>query len=91
MTDKAPKVTSTVTRIKGSNVRQEGKPTTGSPFGSLCSQMRSCFKCGKHRVQSQLRTIKILGRAERVCAPSCKETEVPIDARADHSNRRPPR
>jgi len=32
----------------------------------------SCFMCGKHRVRSQLRTRQLLGKAQTVCAPSCK-------------------
>jgi hypothetical protein len=41
----------------------------GSTFGSL---RRSCFRCGMYRVPAQLRTVRVLGRSERVCAPSCQ-------------------
>jgi hypothetical protein len=36
---------------------------------------RSCFMCGKHRQQAQLRSKRILGRSEMVCAPSCTPAE----------------
>jgi hypothetical protein len=35
----------------------------------------SCFLCGKHRPRAQLKTRKLLGRAQSVCAPSCKEAD----------------
>jgi hypothetical protein len=46
--------------------------SAGSAFGSLGDNTRSCFKCGKHRSRSQLRALRILGRTELVCAPSCE-------------------
>jgi hypothetical protein len=35
----------------------------------------SCFLCGKHRPRAQLKTRKLLGRAQSVCAPTCKEAD----------------
>ncbi len=35
----------------------------------------SCFLCGKHRPRAQLKTRKLLGRAQSVCAPNCKEAD----------------
>jgi hypothetical protein len=37
----------------------------------------SCFLCGKHRPRAQLKTRKLLGRAQSVCAPNCKEADAP--------------
>jgi hypothetical protein len=31
----------------------------------------SCFKCGRHKVLSELLTKKILGRNQKVCALNC--------------------
>ncbi len=42
----------------------------GSPFlGS--GHTRSCFKCGRHRPPSSLQSVRLLGRTELVCKPSC--------------------
>jgi hypothetical protein len=35
----------------------------------------SCYLCGKHRTRSLMKTRKLLGRAQAVCAPSCKEMD----------------
>ena len=70
MTDKKPAPDAEV----GSNLRRQNKPV-GSTFGSL---MRTCLKCGKYRTPAQLRTIRILGRFERVCEPSCKALEASV-------------
>jgi hypothetical protein len=60
----------THTEIRDDGLRFEAK-LNGSPFfGS--GNMRSCFKCGKHRLPGSLRSIKVLGRQERVCAPKCE-------------------
>jgi hypothetical protein len=32
----------------------------------------SCFKCGRHKVLSELVTKKILGRNQKVCAVNCQ-------------------
>jgi hypothetical protein len=47
-----------------------GAKASGSPFVSA-GNTRSCFLCGTHRQQSQLRSRRLLGRSEMVCAPTC--------------------
>lgn len=47
----------------------------GSPFKvgyTFSGATMSCFLCGKHRARTQMMTRKVLGRAQAVCAPSCK-------------------
>ena len=59
----------THTAVSDDGLRFETK-VNGSPFfGS--GNMRSCLKCGKHRLPGHLKSFKVLGRQERVCAPSC--------------------
>lgn len=62
------------TTVDESGLRYRSK-TPGSPFkvaGSFGSATMSCFICGKHRPRSQLKTRKLLGKSQPVCAPSCK-------------------
>jgi hypothetical protein len=60
----------THTAVSDDGLRFEAK-LNGSPFfGS--GHMRSCFKCGRHRLPTALRSLKVLGRQERVCAPQCE-------------------
>jgi hypothetical protein len=33
----------------------------------------SCFLCGKHRARSALKSRKLLGKTQFVCAPNCRE------------------
>jgi hypothetical protein len=70
MAEKPP----TLATIADSNLRYLSKPV-GSSFGGLGNPKRSCFRCGAHRVPTQLRTVKVMGRNERVCEPSCKALE----------------
>jgi hypothetical protein len=42
----------------------------GSPFVGN-GNTRSCFLCGKHRQAAQLKSKRILGKAQMVCAPGC--------------------
>jgi len=35
----------------------------------------SCFLCGKHRPRAMLKSKKLLGKSQPVCAPSCKELD----------------
>ena len=61
----------------GSVVREDGlryaSRVTGSPFSNGASQsMRSCFRCGTHRAPDQMKSQKILGKSQRVCAPNCQ-------------------
>ncbi len=50
----------------------------GSPFkvdslGGAATM--SCFLCGKHRPRQLLKTRNLIGKAQSVCAPSCKELD----------------
>jgi hypothetical protein len=50
----------------------------GSPFASagvFSAATMSCFLCGKHRARTSLKSRKLLGKTQFVCAPSCKEAE----------------
>ena len=59
----------TCTSVSTDGLRYESK-VGGSPFlGS--GHTRSCFKCGKHRPPSSLQSMRVLGRTEVVCKPSC--------------------
>ena len=42
----------------------------------------SCFKCGKHRPRSLLKSRRILGRNEMVCEPTCKTVDDIINGSA---------
>ena len=51
---------------------------SGSPFKATTTfgaATMSCFLCGKHRPRSMMKTRKVLGKAQAVCAPSCKEMD----------------
>ncbi|MDP4301053.1 hypothetical protein [Leptothrix discophora] len=65
------------TAIDSDGLRYLSK-TPGSPFGSAgthSAATMSCFLCGKHRARSQLKTRKLLGKSQLVCAPTCNELE----------------
>ena len=50
----------------------------GSPFASagvFSAATMSCFLCGKHSARTSLKSRKLLGKTQFVCAPSCKEAE----------------
>ncbi|NKI96814.1 MULTISPECIES: hypothetical protein [unclassified Rhizobacter] len=50
----------------------------GSPFASagvFSAATMSCFLCGKHRARTSLKSRKLLGKTQFVCAPSCKEAD----------------
>ena len=50
----------------------------GSPFissGSFGTATMSCFLCGKHRPRTHLKSRRLLGQMQFVCAPNCKELE----------------
>jgi hypothetical protein len=61
------------TRLSADGLRY-GAKAPGSPFLGG-GNTRSCFMCGKHRQQAQLRSKRILGRSEMVCAPACTADE----------------
>lgn len=65
------------TEIDGDGLRYRSK-VPGSPFastGAFGTATMSCFLCGKHRPRSMLKTRRLLGKAQTVCAPSCKEAD----------------
>lgn len=65
------------TQIDTDGLRYKSK-SAGSPFGgrgAFAGGTMSCLLCGKHRPRSMLKNKSILGRNERVCAPSCKELD----------------
>ena len=56
------------------------KKAPGSPFastGAFGAATMSCFLCGKHRPRSALKSRRLLGKAQFVCSPSCKEADNP--------------
>ena len=68
----------TKTSIDSDGLRYRSK-TPGSPFtaaGAFGAATMSCFLCGKHRPRSLLKSRRLLGKAQFVCAPSCKEADV---------------
>ena len=65
----------TPTKVAENGLRYKSK-APGSPFvssGAFSSSTMSCFLCGKHRLRSQLKSRRLLGKVQTVCAPSCKE------------------
>jgi hypothetical protein len=63
------------TTIQADGLRYKSK-VGGSPFaaaGDFQAGTMSCFLCGKHRPRNTLKTRRLLGKAQHVCAPSCKE------------------
>ena len=65
------------TKIQADGLRYKAKEG-GSPFasaGDFQAGTMSCFLCGKHRPRNTLKTRRLLGKAQHVCAPSCKEAE----------------
>ncbi|MEO8297884.1 MAG: hypothetical protein ABI574_08760 [Burkholderiales bacterium] len=77
--DQDPKTT-----IDPDGLRYRSK-APGSPFtatGAFAPSTMSCFLCGKHRPRQSLKTRKLLGKAQFVCAPSCKELEATLAGNA---------
>lgn len=65
------------TQIDANGLRYHSK-ASGSPFAStgvFSAATMSCFFCGKHRPRSALKSRKLLGKTQFVCAPSCKEAD----------------
>ena len=63
------------TSIDSDGLRYRSK-SPGSPFvaaGGLGAATMSCFLCGKHRARTALKSRKLLGKTQFVCAPSCSE------------------
>ena len=68
-------------------VAADGLRYTSRKAGSIFNQpshagaaVLSCFLCGKHRGRSNLKTRKMFGSNQAVCAPSCKELEAQLQA-----------
>jgi hypothetical protein len=61
------------TRLSADGLRYSTK-ASGSPFTGA-GNTRSCFLCGVHRQNSSLKSKRVLGRIEMVCAPSCNSEE----------------
>jgi hypothetical protein len=57
------------TRLSADGLRYSTK-APGSPFTGA-GNTRSCFLCGVHRQNSSLKSKRVLGRTEKVCAPDC--------------------
>ncbi|HZE92425.1 MAG TPA: hypothetical protein VE029_12070 [Rhizobacter sp.] len=71
------------TKIQADGLRYKTK-AGGSPFaaaGDFQAGTMSCFLCGKHRPRNTLKTRRLLGKAQHVCAPSCKEAAMGITAK----------
>jgi hypothetical protein len=63
------------TTIDSDGLRYRSKKP-GSPFvsaGDFSAATMSCFLCGKHRVRSSMKSRKLLGKTQFVCAPNSKE------------------
>ena len=63
----------TATRVAPSGLRYSAK-MSGSPFTGA-GHTRSCFLCGKHRQSAALKSKRVLGRIEMVCAPACSASD----------------
>jgi hypothetical protein len=59
------------------SVHEGGEAPAAAPRGGVLSipafytGMRSCLFCGKHRLTSQMKAKRLLGRTQWVCSPSC--------------------
>jgi hypothetical protein len=76
------------TKIQADGLRYKVKEG-GSPFasaGDFQAGTMSCFLCGKHRPRNTLKTRRLLGKAQHVCAPSCKEAEEAARAKLSPSS-----
>jgi hypothetical protein len=60
----------------GADGRRYVSKKPGSPFstaGMFDAATMSCFLCGKHRPRSALKSRKMFGKTQFVCAPNCAE------------------
>jgi hypothetical protein len=68
------------TAVLPDGLRYKSK-VSGSPFKATTTfgaATMSCFLCGKHRPRSMMKTRKVLGKAQAVCSPSCKEMDAQL-------------
>jgi hypothetical protein len=80
------------TTIEADGLRYRSK-APGSPFATgqyFGAATMSCFLCGKHRPRSALKTRKLLGRSQSVCAPSCKALDEAAPGSAATTTTTPP-
>ena len=64
------------TTIDAGGLRYRSK-ASGSPFAStgvFSASTMSCFLCGKHRARASLKSRKLAGKTQFVCAPNCAAT-----------------
>jgi hypothetical protein len=58
-------------------VQDGGEAPAAPPRGGVLripafyTGMRSCLFCGKHRLTSEMKAKRLLGRTQWVCSPSC--------------------
>jgi len=65
------------TTIEADGLRYRAK-APGSPLAStgvFSAATMSCFLCGKHRPRTSLKSRRLLGKAQFVCSPTCKEVD----------------
>ena len=61
------------TAVLADGLRYKTK-VSGSPFTAAVSfgaATMSCFLCGKHRPRSAMKSRKLFGKSQAVCAPAC--------------------
>jgi len=63
------------TKIVQDGLRYASKPT-GSPFGPIGDNARSCTYCGEHRQAGQRRTVRLGSRNEVACDPPCPASPI---------------
>ena len=71
------------TSIDNDGLRYRSK-APGSPFvaaGNFSAATMSCFLCGKHRPRASLKSRKLLGKTQFVCAPGCGKSGDDSDGR----------
>ena len=66
------------TKVASDGLRYTAK-AGGSPYLGGGTTM-SCFRCGRHRIPTQLQGQRLLGRSRRVCKPSCAALATPAAA-----------
>ena len=73
----------TTTKSNGDGLRYESKE--GGSIYTGAGTTRSCFKCGRHRSAVQLQAMRLLGRQEMVCKPSCAELAAAVNGPASRT------
>ena len=68
------------TKVASDGLRYTAK-AGGSPYLGGGTTM-SCFRCGRHRIPTQLQGQRLLGRSRRECTPSCAALATPAAAPA---------